>query len=151
MFLNETKPPLDEAMAHVGIKGMRWGRRKAEDESDDFFRERAKSRKTKVAVGALAVVGTGVALTVLHKHGHLSAKSLAKPALGLLGKAMKERERNNWIPKKDYDFPTPKVGVNEAPTQGPSTEALIRDGARVVHSLDDSFWDMPVSATRKRF
>lgn len=84
MFLNETNPPLDEALAHFGVKGMRWGQRRAakaearsaarinrDMEKDLFKEERHDRRKKQLAVGALALAGTAATVIVLRQNGHL--------------------------------------------------------------------------------
>lgn len=87
MFLNETKPPLDEVLEHYGVLGMHWGQRrrmaKAERAANkaqiDAYKKLEKEydleagghRKRNVAIGVLAVAGTAATIAVLHKSGHI--------------------------------------------------------------------------------
>lgn len=84
MFLNETKPPLDEAMKHFGVLGMHWGHRRADRklgreirkqntqfDPNDFGDESHNDRKRKIATGLLIGAGTVATLAVLHKSGHI--------------------------------------------------------------------------------
>lgn len=43
-ILNEVNPPLDDALAHVGVKGMKWGVRKKRATSDQIREARVKVR-----------------------------------------------------------------------------------------------------------
>lgn len=84
MFLNETKPPLDEAMKHFGVLGMHWGQRRADRnlgravrkqnsdfDIDEFGDEPNNNRKKKIATGLLIGAGTVATLAILHKSGHI--------------------------------------------------------------------------------
>lgn len=66
----------EEALAHFGVKGMRWGVR---NETSSVSKEPKKrlSTKKKVAIGVgVLAVGTAVTLAVLGKHGNLPIKSI---------------------------------------------------------------------------
>ena len=68
----------DQALAHFGVKGMRWGVR---NETSSVSREPKKgiSTKKKVAIGVgVLAVGTAVSLAVLGKHGNLPIKDISK-------------------------------------------------------------------------
>jgi len=76
MILNETKPPLAEAvdLAHYGVPGMKWGRRKGRSSNDEDYddmleQERHERNKRIVAGSALAAVGAVATVAVLHKTG----------------------------------------------------------------------------------
>lgn len=80
MILNETKPPLEEAveLAHYGVPGMKWGRRKDRnrpsledyDEYDALVEQERHERNKRIAAGsALAAVGVVATVAVLHKTG----------------------------------------------------------------------------------
>lgn len=75
MFLNETKPPLDEALAHYGVKGMHWGKRRSRSSSDDYDdmleQERHERNKKRVATAGLVAVGAVATVAILHKTGHV--------------------------------------------------------------------------------
>lgn len=83
MFLNETKPPLEEVLEHHGIKGMHWGQRRAQKAAykaqtkaykqiEKEYNDQAHAdRKRKIAIGALTVVGIAATAVVLHKTGNL--------------------------------------------------------------------------------
>jgi len=58
-----------EALEHVGVKGMRWGVRKARDTSG-APRKRSKKKKAAIAVGALTVAaGAGFVALTLSRSG----------------------------------------------------------------------------------
>lgn len=86
-LLNEINPPLDEALMHYGVKGMRWGvRRKSQggadyDPYDDYdFGEKRDSRNRKIATAALVTAGIVATGIVLHKTGKASVPALAVSA-----------------------------------------------------------------------
>lgn len=107
-MITQEKPPLDEALlAHYGIPGMKWGRRK------DRTGNPPMSRGKKVAIGTAAAVGTAALLynkttrrytagavkktvglgargagRVLRKAGSTSASAISKASqsLGVTGK-----------------------------------------------------------------
>ena len=76
MILNDNKPPLEDALVHYGVPGMRWGRRKGRDNSSDYDdydeldRLERRERNKRIAVGAaLVAVGTIATVAVLNKTG----------------------------------------------------------------------------------
>lgn len=109
MILNETKPPLDEALAHFGVKGMRWGQRRAQRAAENDARarvaaedraiqdyhdqERYDRRKKQIAVGALAVAGTAATLIILKKNGHLTIPTPSLKSLNENSRAEKDNAR----------------------------------------------------------
>ena len=69
------KPPLDEELlAHYGIKGMRWGRRKAELPVAPKPPRKKWSTKKKVAVGAAVVAGYAFTVGYLRERGQVKPK-----------------------------------------------------------------------------
>lgn len=96
MILNDTKPPLEEALVHYGVPGMKWGRRRArsrDSSSNDYDelseQDRHDRNKRRVAAGALVAAGTIATVVVLHKTGHVKIS----PALIASGKAAASKMR----------------------------------------------------------
>ena len=76
------KPPLDEdLLIHFGVKGMRWGRRKAADSGTSTegssTNNEGMSTGKKVAIGAGLVLGAGAAAYVISKYGGSSVPTTA--------------------------------------------------------------------------
>ena len=44
-ILNEVNPPLEDALAHFGVKGMRWGQRKAQESTGGGTRKATRAEK----------------------------------------------------------------------------------------------------------
>ena len=73
-----TQPTREEALAHFGVKGMRWGVRNAPLSVSSDTPKRKISNKKKVAIGAgVLAVGTVVTLSVLAKQGNLPIKDIS--------------------------------------------------------------------------
>lgn len=128
MFLNETKPPLDEALAHYGVKGMKWGQRRAarqdaqeqqrisrQLEKDLFDDDFDNTRQKRIIAGtALAVVGIAATATILHKNGKLPLKyllissdpnkSFARETAENMWKKRKAKRPPKWTPTPGPDF-----------------------------------------------
>jgi hypothetical protein len=67
----------DDFLAHYGIKGMRWGVRKADD-SDSSPRKGlsdGQKKALKVGAGVAAVAGAAVVATILVKNGNVKVPS----------------------------------------------------------------------------
>jgi len=80
-----TDQKVDDFLAHVGVKGMRWGHRKAEDDGalhqSRLSEDQKRRLKTAAKVaGTVAVIGGIVATAyILQKNGKIPAFSLPKP------------------------------------------------------------------------
>ena len=73
-----TQPTREEALAHFGVKGMRWGVRKSETSSASSEPKKRMSNKKKAAIGVgVLAVGTAVTLAVLGKHGNLPVQHIS--------------------------------------------------------------------------
>lgn len=164
MFLNETKPPLDEALTHFGIKGMRWGVRRERSSGDsggsseyhdtslDYYDEEQHNRtKRKIATGALLVVGAAATVAILHKSGHLK---VAKEAYDDL--------KNN-TPKHTFrprDVRNPLFTVAPKVTEGAVDAGFGKNGvfnvttmtrgATRIKDFDSGVWSTPVTALAVR-
>lgn len=82
-MLVDEKPPLDEdLLMHFGIRGMKWGQRKARPSGGSGGSSAPKqkmSTKKKVAVGlGVAAVGASVAAYILSKRGNSVAKAAVR-------------------------------------------------------------------------
>lgn len=81
----QDKMPLEEALVHFGVKGMKWGVRKEQNggSSEPRFtpEQKAIAKKVAIGVGALVVVaGTAVVVHQLQKNGKTNMKDIAKAA-----------------------------------------------------------------------
>lgn len=92
-MLVDEKPPLDEdLLMHFGVRGMKWGQRKARDSGGSTstakpYRPHA-NRNHKIAVGlGIAAVGASVAAYILSKQSGTRIGSLAKGAVRAESKA----------------------------------------------------------------
>ena len=67
----------EQALAHFGVKGMRWGVRNETTRSSTEPKNKMSTKK-KVAIGVgVVAVGTAVTLAVLGKHGKLPIKEVS--------------------------------------------------------------------------
>lgn len=83
------KPPFSEAhLEHVGVKGMRWGKRKSTDESSNsrFSNLSSNQQKAIVAAGATAVGAVLYKTGTLRPTMSMTARTSAKGAGFVLGK-----------------------------------------------------------------
>lgn len=65
----------DEALAHFGVKGMKWGVRK-QNSSGSGGSNQGMSTKKKVLIGATVVVGVAASAAVLYKTGKIPTAAL---------------------------------------------------------------------------
>jgi len=69
------KPPLDEVMEHVGVKGMHWGVRKSSSSSSSSKPTMSTKKKVAVGVGVgVLAVGAAAAAVALSKHGKVPVR-----------------------------------------------------------------------------
>lgn len=104
---------VDDFLAHVGIRGMKWGKRKSKT-SDQADIKSGMSRKKKVAIavgtGAAVALGAAITLKVMSKNGKRPLSDIMdKPAV------KRGQQTPNRIPPK----PTPSVGVNKPKPPSP--------------------------------
>lgn len=73
----------EEALAHYGVKGMKWGVRNEEDEAGDSSapKKQGLSRNQKVAIGVGLAGAAGVVGFVAYKHYSPNQLSFKKPSL----------------------------------------------------------------------
>lgn len=123
VMLNELKPPLEDALEHHGIKGMKWGQRKNAPPSPHApahartaraqaiqkttsgvksFHNFNQKHKKAIRIGA-AVVGVAAAAVILKNHGSLpigSLKTIDSHGMGSSGhQAVKAFEKQVWDKK----------------------------------------------------
>lgn len=79
-----SKKSRDEALAHFGVKGMRWGVRNESSTTSNTSKNRISTKK-KVAI-SLGVLATGAAITavVLNKKGDLPVRDISRNSEGKL-------------------------------------------------------------------
>lgn len=150
MFLNETKPPLDEALAHFGVLGMKWGHRKSSSSYDEHFDlEPKKSNHTAakiVAVGAVVAAGALASALILKNHGSLPVYKMPKSPWA--DKTFRPKNVGNPLftvhpksPKAAKDFVDAGFGKN-----GVFNVTTMQRGAKTVHDFDAKVWDVPIRA-----
>lgn len=80
MFLNETKDSLEATLEQSGVKGMKWGVRKASSGVKSVHDFQKKHKKAIVITAA--VVGAGAAAVILKNRGALPISSMGTRNLG---------------------------------------------------------------------
>ncbi len=74
-----TQPTREEALAHFGVKGMRWGVRNTTSSTSPSEPKKRMSTKKKVAIGvSVLAVGTAATVAVLAKHGNLPISDISR-------------------------------------------------------------------------
>lgn len=154
MFLNETNPPLDEALAHFGVLGMRWGHRKEQSRQEQYGEydtydvppENYKKKHTgaKIAVGGLVVAGAIASALILKNNGGLPVYKVPKSPWA--GKTFRPQNVGNplWTvhpksPKAARDFVDAGFGKN-----GVFNVTTMARGAKTVKDFDADVWDVPM-------
>lgn len=54
--------PVDDFLMHYGVKGMKWGKRRASDDSGEPKPKMSREKKVAIAVGVAATVAVGAAI-----------------------------------------------------------------------------------------
>ena len=73
-----TQPTREEALAHFGVKGMRWGVRNASSNTSPSEPKKRMSTKKKAAIGiSVLAVGTAATVAVLAKNGNIPIKDIS--------------------------------------------------------------------------
>lgn len=99
-MLHEQKPPLDEdLLKHYGVKGMRWGVRRSDEQLARARGEKVKSPSTsgRVGVDPLTIYGAGIAAFLVQRHVRLYLDSGRKDAKKT---GEKEFKKNPELKKK---------------------------------------------------
>lgn len=166
MFLNETKPPLDEALEHFGVLGMHWGRRKGRDYevppeeyqvppgfyNDQFLEPDRKQHHVgrNLALGAAALVGVGAvaSVMVLKNHGSLPVYKIPKYKSPFAGRTFRPENVGNPIwkvnpktPRAARDFVDAGFGKG-----GVFNVTTMQRGAKTVNDFGPKVWDVPMQA-----
>jgi len=161
MFLNETKPPLEEALEHFGVRGMHWGVRKKRDNQDynqgdyrdtfDLSPPKPNNHTgAKVAAAGVVVVGAVATAYVLKKYGstRMPRSGVKLPKSPFAGKTFTPKNVGNplWTrtpkaPKAARSFVDAGFGKN-----GVFNVTTMTRGAQTVNDFDAKVWEMPVKA-----
>lgn len=113
MFLNETKPPLDEVVEHFGILGMHWGVRKSsgsynprstpqESYDTSYLNELnpEKKKHTGLKIAGLILAGAATSAIILQKNGQFKAGALQqKQGYEAVGNAFKKIHNHSFRPE----------------------------------------------------
>lgn len=174
MFLNETNPPLEEALEHHGIKGMHWGRHKARDSSssepmhdtnyDYYDPQRHDATKRKIAIGILVGAGTVATVALLRKNGTLKVPSLRSLDSGTQGAGSRGSRAYEAYKKSKFANKTfrPENVGNPLFTKNPKAASDFIDagfgkngvfnvttmskGAKTVNDFGPEVWQTPLRA-----
>lgn len=91
--------PVDDFLMHYGVKGMKWGKRRASDDSGEPKPKMSREKKIAIAVGVGATVAIGAAIA----YNILSDKPIAVP---------------NFPAKKVADLPVQTLTTNKTMMAG---------------------------------
>lgn len=104
-MIDTDKPPLEGVyLAHIGIKGMKWGVRKAEPSggsSEGSAPKQGMSTKKKVAIGAGIIVGAAATAYLLNSFG--GRQIAGNSILSRAAKAEKAIDGNNLLIRSRVD------------------------------------------------
>lgn len=79
----------DDALAHYGVKGMKWGVRKNRTAAEKAEFRRKVKKGAKITAGVLAVAGATTAVVVLKRRGNVKVSSIKKVSKPFAGGAEK--------------------------------------------------------------
>ena len=97
----------DDFLAHYGVKGMKWGKRKAKTTTEDDQSEETPKRsypkitKKQAIIGASILVGVAVAAVVIANRGDIKASMIGAPAY--LKRNGDQNSRVNMLLRKHGD------------------------------------------------
>ncbi len=80
-MITDTKPPLDEALLkHYGVKGMKWGVRRSDEQLERARKYRPTTKQKQVAIGTLIGIGVGAAAAIMISTGTVPLTFVSAPA-----------------------------------------------------------------------
>lgn len=130
---HELSPEACEYFAHAGVKGMKWGRRKKVDPSDNVERKSNTGRNIKIIGGVVAGVavaaGAAYAVNALNKRGNVSVSSVASSPATAAGRNLLDLTLNprpaTSAPSAGLNIGTPsRSGSPGGLSGGPSLSSL---------------------------
>lgn len=141
---------VDDFLAHYGVKGMRWGQRKASDDSSPSSPRQGLSegqkKALKVGAGVAAIAGAAIVTGMLAKNGKLPVAQLSRGAQA----AGKARAAARLASSPNVY----RAGASKARSAATSASNA-RDGGRIAGNMakkelsdmfDKDTWDMSVKS-----
>lgn len=112
-------------LEHAGVKGMRWGKRKAESSSDS---KPKMSREKKLAiaggVAAVAAIGVGIAVQSLNKNKSTPVSNLASSASTSVGRNLLDLGYSDPFSSKPSSSSSNSFSSSGLRSTGPSLSVL---------------------------
>lgn len=119
---HKLSPEACDYLIHAGVKGMKWGRRKKVDPSDNVERKSNLGRNIKIIGGVTAGVavaaGAAYAVNALNKRGNSPMSSVATSAATSAGRNLLDRTLNGNSTSPSSS-PSLNINTSSRPTSSP--------------------------------
>lgn len=114
-MLHDHKPALDDALlAHYGIKGMKWGKRKQRTPEEQQRISARNKKVAKIAVGVTVAAGAVAVAVILSRNGGIKASAATAKAAAAKGAAWVARSSATAKKVADIPSPSPQAMLAEA-------------------------------------